>query len=765
MPSFSSIPPEVASLTGGNPLLTALYLDNNIYSAEEIDQLAIHLQRSTSPFELPNLQKGIDRVLQAIQDDEQIAVWGDFDVDGQTATTILVGGLRELGAKVKYHIPIRSTESHGINIPNLNILLEQKTNLLITCDTGIQELAAVQLCQAAGVDVIITDHHTPAEKLPDALAVISGQLLPSSHNLHDLCGAGCAYKFIEALFIAAGFPEKKDFFIDLAAVGTIADLVPLTLENRRIVRKGLKKLREDPRLAFQELLLLAEIPPSTLQEDHIAFQIAPRLNALGRLDDPNPIVSFFLSEDITDIRIMANRLDGLNEKRKQMCDTIFRAAAAELKREPAKLREPVLILHHPAWPGGINGLVASQLTERYHKPSIVLTAPEDGLARGSARSIEGINITEAIGSQVELLSGYGGHAMAAGLSLPTDKLPLFSRGISDYLKRTTQGQNIESTVRVTNEIAFSDLSIHVLEKIDLFSPFGPSNPAPIFLTSVIQIEKIVPLSREKQHLKLLCKDRNGTELTIFWWNGEADLLPLDQNLDILYNARVASFRGEIHVQCTLVDLRIHPTDSAEKISKDIIFKDLRMEKMPLERLDEMIKQEHHQAWSEGIPELAGITSTRNFLITSQSLIVVGAPCNFKILHQVLDRVKPKEIILISYPVSFDQPAALIQCCLGFCKYAVEHKQGWIQYRALEEYFGHCNLTIKTVFNFLQQKGTLSILEETPTDIRISLSGRQTSNKNEQNHQKLVNQIAETVSFRKYFQNAPIEVISKALSEK
>ena len=736
-----------------------------IHSAAQLEDYLLSLQQSTSPYELPNIQLGIKRVLLAIKNHENIAVWGDFDVDGQTSTTILVGGLRELGAKVIYHIPIRGPESHGINLANLQKLFEQHISLLITCDTGIREFEAVDACKSAGVDVIITDHHTPGTELPAALAVISGQLLSKEHVLHDLCGAGCAYKFIEALCLSAGLPEIKDLFIDLAAIGTVADLVPLTLENRRIVRQGLKIIRENPRPSLKELLTLADISIPTFQEEDIAFQIAPRLNALGRLNDPNPIVSFFLSEDATEIRIMANRLDGLNEKRKQICDSIFRAANSELQREPARLREPVLILHHPAWPGGINGLVASQLTERYHKPAIVLTAPENQIARGSARSVEGINITAAIASQAALLNRYGGHAMAAGLSLPTSQLTLFRKGITEYISRTTNGQDLVFYSKITCQASFEDFSLPVLEKIEPFSPFGPSNPAPLFLTTSIRVEKIIHLSKEKEHLKLQCQDKAGNTLSVFWWNGEATHLPMNQDLDILYQAKVASFRGQKEVQCTLKDFRIHPDPQNEANRNEMTFFDLRGKYQSTQAIKDLLLEEDYQAWGEGLPDLASIVQTRSTLIPAKKLILVSTPYSFSQIRQVIEIVNPSEVSIISVSSPMDHLDSLIKYCAGVVKFSLQNKDGWIPYTKLEESSGQPMATIVTVFKYFQAKGFIEILDESGDAIQITSPGIEKKELIDILQNKLKALLEETRARRTYFINTPLEILKKAILEK
>ncbi|MBI9048312.1 MAG: single-stranded-DNA-specific exonuclease RecJ [Anaerolineaceae bacterium] len=755
---------QVLDLADGNQLVAAIYSHYGIQSIDDLQQYQSSLNKSTSPSELPDIDKAITRTARAIQNQELIAIWGDFDADGQTSTTILVGGLQELGANVIFHIPVRGPESHGINLPNLQKLFDQEIKLLITCDTGIREFDAALACKKAGVDFIITDHHTPADQLPEAIAVVSGQLLPEEHNLHNLCGAGCAYKFIEALFIEMGFPEKKELFIDLAAIGTVADLVPLTLENRRIVRQGLAVIQTNPRPALAELLKLAEIAPEMLQEEHIGFQIAPRMNALGRLGDANAIVPFFLSQDATEIRITASRLDGLNLQRKQLSNNVFKAADEILQRDPSLLHDPVLVLHHPSWPAGINGLVASQLTERYHKPTIVLTVPVGENARGSARSIEGINITDAIASQESLLDEFGGHAMAAGLSLAQENLSAFRKGISKFINTITAGIDITAKTYVNHEIKFSMLTLEAFEKIDLFSPFGPDNPAPVFLTKQVSINQVISLSKEKQHLKLECEDHHGNPCTIFWWNGDQTLLPKDQPIDMLYHARPSSFRGQITIQCTLLDFRLHTESVVALPPKKLQIIDRRRLPLGQNWLTTFLEQPDCTAWGEGTDLYANLLTTRAALSPAKNLLIATIPGSFNILYEVIYIVQPTMVTICSLPISCHKSDDLISRCIGLIKYAITNKNGNLSFTTLESFTGASKSTIQTILNLLQAQGYFSINANKNNEIHAAIPGKEDKHLISAIKKDLINQISETNAFRNYYQSIQINILSQTIEQ-
>jgi single-stranded-DNA-specific exonuclease len=375
---------------------------------------------------LPDLDPALRRIWKALRQNERICVWGDFDVDGQTATTVLVQTLRAIGANVTYHIPVRARESHGIKVEYLKTEIDNGATLILTCDTGISEHEAVTYATSRGVDVLITDHHDlPEGRLPDALAVINPKRLPSNHPLYSLAGVGVAYKLAEALLENANTDLPPDSLLDLAALGLVADVADLTGDTRYLVQRGLAQLRRNQRLGLQIMLELAGTNPGQLTETHIGFTIGPRLNALGRLGDANPIVELLTTRDPSRARVLAAQLEGLNQQRRLLTSQVTRAALGQLQENPALLEQAALVLHHPEWPAGIIGIVAGRLAERYRKPTLLLTGTDP--IRGSARSVEGVHISEAIRACEKLLHGFGGHPMAAGLSLAAQNLSALRR--------------------------------------------------------------------------------------------------------------------------------------------------------------------------------------------------------------------------------------------------------------------------------------------------------------------------------------------------
>lgn len=325
----------------------------------------------SSPSEIPDLGMAAQRLIDAIKHQQKIGIWGDFDVDGQTSTTLLYQGLTKLGANVIYYIPIRAKESHGINLTSLIEFLKNDISVLLTCDTGISEIESVEYAMKQGVDVLITDHHSLPDVLPDAMAKVNPQRLPENHPLRNLSGVGVAFKLMEYLYQQFSLQDQTEELLDLVALGTVADVAILTADNRYLVQKGLKKLQEPKRLGLQEIYKNKNFRNSQINEMHIGFYLAPLLNALGRLSDANPIVEFLTTTNLQKAQVFAVQLENLNEKRKLITDQITDAVLSQLDLNQTLLNDPSIIMHHPDWEPGVLGIVANRLVEKFQKPTIL----------------------------------------------------------------------------------------------------------------------------------------------------------------------------------------------------------------------------------------------------------------------------------------------------------------------------------------------------------------------------------------------------------
>ena len=361
-PQEISVPAEMTALVGGHPLVAQTLARRGIHTPEAARSFLDpdHYQPA-SPTELPGLAAAASRLAGAVQQHESICVWGDFDVDGQTATTVLVSTLRALGAEVTFHIPVRDRESHGVNLPVLREIIARGVKVILTCDTGITAHEAADNACQQGVDFIITDHHDLPPTLPEAVAIVNPKLLPDNHALGTLPGVGVAYKLAEELCnLMRPLSFQASSLVDLAALGIVADIAVQTGEARYLVQRGLEMLRKTDRPGLKALMESAELNPAWMTEEHIGFVIAPRMNALGRLADANLSVEFLTTQDLGRARVIATMLEGLNARRQLLTSQVFQAAQAQIEREPALLDDPVLVLWQPSWPAGVIGIVASR---------------------------------------------------------------------------------------------------------------------------------------------------------------------------------------------------------------------------------------------------------------------------------------------------------------------------------------------------------------------------------------------------------------------
>ncbi len=420
-----TIPDDLAQAVGGHPLLAASLLRRGIHTVAAAQRfLDPAAYTPADPFDLPDMEAAVGRVRQAIEGGETILIWGDFDVDGQTSTALLVQALRDLGATVNYHIPNRFREGHGIHLETLKSLLSG-VGLLLTCDTGVAAHEAVEYAQSHFVDVVVTDHHSLPEALPQAYAVVNPMRLPEGHPMRELPGVGTAYQLIRALY----GPRPSEHLLDLVAVGIVADVMVLVDDTRYWLQRGLEILRQAERPGLRALMQRAEVDPALVTEQDIGFSIAPRLNALGRLADANPAVELLTTDDPALIAEHVSALEGLNQERRHLTRQVEAAAQAQIASDPALLKYAVLVLSHADWHSGVVGIVASRLVEEYQRPVVLLSVAE-GVASGSARSVAGCNIVQAIATQAHLLEflwrscNGGGPAAAGGEGLRVPARPV-----------------------------------------------------------------------------------------------------------------------------------------------------------------------------------------------------------------------------------------------------------------------------------------------------------------------------------------------------
>ncbi|NPV76861.1 MAG: single-stranded-DNA-specific exonuclease RecJ [Anaerolineae bacterium] len=765
-PSPVAVPDSLLKETGGDTFLAEALLRRGIGSpAEARVFLNPDLYLPAAPVELPDLEIAADRIQTAIQKGERIGVWGDFDVDGQTATTLLVSSLRRLGAETIYHIPIRASESHGVNIGGLQRMLAAGARLIVTCDTGITANDAVQYANQQRIDVIITDHHTLPQQLPPAFAIVNPQRLSSGHPLFYLCGVGCAFKLVEELHRQAGRLQELDRDLDLVALGTIADLAVLKRDNRFLVWKGLQEIRNTQRPALSAILETTNTKPDDLTEEQISFLLAPRLNALGRLGDANSIVEFFQTADMEQARVFAMQLEGLNARRKLLCDQVFQAAQIQIENNPAWLDLPVLVLNHPEWPAGVIGIVASRLVEQYHRPVVLLSNPPGEIARGSARSVEGIHITEAIASASRLLVGFGGHPMAAGLGIQSENIPEFRRELSQTVAQMIQKTPLKVQTVIDAYVPLRQLSLNLVKSIDRLSPFGPGNPPVTLAASGLKIKGLQIIGRGNEHLKVIVEDDTGAEQAIIKWNGAGLALP-DGRFDLAYTARAVNFRGQRELQITWIDERItEEVIRVEPVAKPkATFIDLRQIQDPEEAFRQLEHLEGVLIWREGEPseDIPGIG--RHNLTACATLALWNSPPGKDELVSIIKSASPAQVVLLALAMPIDHPNVFLTRLSGLVKHIIAARQGYAPFPELVGATNQREATVKLGLEWLSAKGLVEFSIEPDQRLKIFSPGRAQLSRLPEIERTLTALLKETAAFREYYRRAEPDQLSRYIDE-
>ena len=647
-PEPVTIPDELRQAISGSDLLLETLVRRGYADPQKARAfLDPEYYTPSSPLELPDLDIAVKRIQKAIAVHEKIGIWGDFDVDGQTSTTVLVAGLRHLGADVLYHIPIRKTESHGILIEPLKIFLQAGIQLIVTCDTGISAFDAVQYAREQGVDVIITDHHSLPPELPNALAVINPQRLPAGHPLNTLSGVGAAYKLIEQLCAEASENDFPSSLLDLVAMGLIADLATLTGDTRYLAQKGLRLLQTNPRPAIRKILSENSVSQGQISEEDISFVIAPRLNAVGRLGDANPMVNFLLSSDPVSIATTYNQIEGLNADRKVRCDQVFRGAQSQLEANPKLLERPLIMLTHPEWDSGVIGIVASRLVELYHRPAILLNTSDSAVARGSCRSVEGVNITAALRQNSDLLLTFGGHPMAAGLSIKSESLDALQFGLTASIKQMISENQLSPVLLIDAYLDLSKIDLDFILDLARLSPFGPGNPSLRFAAKNLSIENVSTLGKTKEHLLVNVQTQQGDNFKFVWWQG-AGLPQPTAAFDLVFHAAASKYKGEVQVQFEWGEFRENEEQlSAVRRSKsknNITSIDLRLSPDPVGKLFSAINEPSSLIWNEGNAACPFPSADRFDLHPSETLVVWSVPSSPLILKEAIAAVQPQKII-------------------------------------------------------------------------------------------------------------------------
>lgn len=538
-----------------NILLNKLLKERGISSRKEREiYLGSDLEYLSDPYLLPEMEQAVSRIKEAIKKNEKILVYGDYDVDGITSTALLYHFFKKkYEIEIDYFLPDRIEDGYGLNKNSLKKIKEKNIDLIITVDCGITAVEEAEYLKELEVDLIITDHHTPADKLPTAAAVINHHLVKAENYFAaEIAGVGTAFKLAQALNNSFLSQELLDL-LPLAALGTVADIAPLKAENRILVKNGLEKIKENKNLGLKTLIEKLKIDKSDVSAGQIAFIIAPPLNAAGRLHSAEKALKLLITEDKNEAKTIAEQLVNINKKRQKEEEQIYKQAEAKLKEIDLN-EEKSIILADENWHSGIIGIVASRLLEKYNLPVILFAVNiEKGIAKGSARSISKLNIYQALKYCQSEIIDFGGHKAAAGLSVKNDKIKKFKNKFKEYLKLNLETEDYLKVKKIDLNLELSQLNKGLISKIEKFRPFGIANPAPKFLFENIKVNNCYQIGKENKHLKFSL-DFKVQAIAFNMGENAAEISA--NNIDLIAQPEINRWNGQESIQLKIDDYRV-----------------------------------------------------------------------------------------------------------------------------------------------------------------------------------------------------------------
>jgi len=746
--------PAFTQAVGGNPLVARLLVQRGYDTPDQARAFLSPDCYTPAPADdLPDLVAASDRLDRALRQGERILVWGDFDVDGQTATALLLDALRSLGGDVVTHIPHRLRDGHGLHLDRLRALLhEHAPALLLTCDTGLSDAEAVDYAKARGLPVIITDHHALPSALPAADAILNPRRLPPDHPLAALPGVGVVYKLIEHLYTQRSRAAELPAFLDLVALGIVADVAAQTGDTRYLLQRGLAGLQVTERVGLRALVEVAGLPADRLNADDIAFQLAPRLNAAGRLDDAALVVDLLTTADPMRAHPLALQLEGLNNRRRLLTRQVEASARAQVAADPALLDDAALVLYDPAWHAGIIGLVAGRLAERYQRPLILLTAGADpDTARGSARGAPGCDLEAALATQSDLLLRHGGHAGAAGLTLPLTHLDDFRRRLDATLRAACDLDAPRELAIDAVLGSLGEITPELVSELHRLAPFGEGNPAPTLAVHDLTLHSAAFVGRGRAHRRLTVQDSFGHRQAVLWWNS-ADL-PLPRGpFDLAFTLDFNRYQGGAELQVTLADFRRAASLPPEVALPPRAILDYRAGASD-ETLRALLAEYPDAAvWAEGYRRADSPGLALDELPAAETLIILTAPPDPAALRAALARVQPRRVALLGIDPPLP-PGDALRRLLELLKFVVNRQRGATTRRALAAALGQSPAAVSAALDTLAAHGAITVYHGREDRLTVALGDGVATGDADAPRARFEALLAETAAYRAFFRRA------------
>ena len=542
---------EIQSKYKLNKLLATILANRGIIEDEQINKFLKPTRNDFyNPYEMPDMEIAVNRIIKAIDNKEKIIIYGDYDVDGITSVTVLKSFLEERGIKVTEYIPNRLNEGYGLNKKAVKDIVEAGNELMITVDCGISAVEEVEYANELGIETIITDHHEPGNTLPAALAVVDAKRKDNKYPCRNLAGVGVVFKLIQAISMKLGLEEKEYLkYLDIVCIGTISDIVPLTDENRVIVKLGLKLVEQTRNLGLREILKASGY--TKIDSNTISFGVAPRINACGRMGHQEEALKLFLSKEIEEVRELTQKLNEYNKLRQDIEKNIYDEALKQIEKQNLAERNTIVLMGK-GWHHGVIGIVSSKITELYFKPSILL-CEEGDIGKGSGRSIPGFDLYESLSECSDSIEKFGGHSMAVGINVKTNKLDEFKEKLEEIAIEKNIGE-IVPILKIDAQVNLDEINKETINGLKELEPYGEANKMPVFALKNLKIDSIRALS-EGKHLKLTLKDNKNIINAIGFFMGNlANEYKIGDKVDVVGNLEINTFNGVDNIQINLKDI-------------------------------------------------------------------------------------------------------------------------------------------------------------------------------------------------------------------
>ena len=725
-------------------LVTRLLHSRGIKTEEEIYEFLHPLETKIIHSKaFCDMEKVVERLSTAIDNGEKIVIHGDFDADGVTSTSLLYRTFKYLGADVNYFIPDREKEGHGFDTKALvKIMTQVKPKVIISCDCGISDVDAVNFLNSFKIDVIITDHHEAPEILPKAYGIINPKApdaldenltTKQIESLTSLAGVGVAFKTAHALLEKYNKLEFIPEILPYVAVGTVADIVPLIGENRYLVTKGLELISAGKHYGITRLLESAGYK-GQINSEQIAFGIAPRINASGRLDTVDAALKVLISDNKQEIEMAIQSLNEFNKIRQELCQNIFAEADEMVQKEGN--RNPAIVLFNKEWHIGIIGIVASMLVEKYYKPTFLMTYSEETKQyRCSARSIEGINLYDTISINSELLDGFGGHAMAAGLAFSEEKSSFeqVKSALCKTIKEMSQGKDLKPFLNIDLELTPNDITLDLVDDISQLEPFGASNPSPIFAIKNLKIKEKRLMGENKNHLRLTCQAGNTEFNCIRWKDGDVSLVKGD-TLDIAFHPQKNEFNGNTTIQLIIDDIHSEYLKE-EELPKQKLY-DHRKKTDILPQVNDYVRtsKQNILIFAESKPVLDKLkpfdtlyarTITRDSLRPCDALMFFDYPADKETFDKILNQTTPLAIHFMNYDLKYMDEEEFLKTVCKMLKFACHNNDGKVELRRCASFLGKSYKVFDLLFSIFDDIGLIKIKEQNKDYYIIDFTGDMT----------------------------------------